>query len=184
MPQPPGWPSVFEVKPLKSVAITAPAWQHDFEKKQEFGRLIKQGLKPFEAAIKIFMNDNSAALWAANHWPNDQAVKAIVSQEEKDLKLLDKEAIAAKVMAFVDEKDSSGRFYINEGQDRLKALELYAKICGYITNQPIPIAQTLNDNRRMEIVLVSPEKKQDNSIVQNIEETTVETLDLPVKLIN
>jgi len=177
------WPptEVFSVMP-----ITEPAWRHDFEKKQAFGLLLKQGLKPFEAAIKIFMSDNGAALWVSQNWPNDEVVKSVTvdAVEEKNLKVLDKEQVAAKVLSFVEEKDISGKFYINESQDRLKALELYAKICGYITNQPVVSVPITNDNRHMEIVLVSPEKKEENQSIKQIEETAVETLDLPVKLVN
>jgi len=176
------WPPTGE---FRVAEITEPAWRHDFEKKQAFGLFLKQGLKPFEAALKIFMNDNGAALWASQNWPNDEVVKNAVVKEEKNLKILDKEQLADKVLAFADEKDNSGRFYINESPERLKALELYAKICGYITNQPSVTVPITNDNRRMEIVLVSgPDKYQETKAVKQIEETKVETLDLPVKLVN
>ena len=178
------WPPHGSFQIFAPAAITAPAWQHDFEKKEAFAKLLKEGLKPFEAAIKIFMNDNGAALWVSQHWPNDDVVKSVVEKPEKILKILDKEQVAAKVLEFAEEKDNSGRFYVNESQERLKALELYAKICGYINNGSIIAPSIVNDNRRMEIVLVSPDKKEETKKVKQIEETAIETLDLPVKLVN
>lgn len=178
------WPPVGSFQILAPAAITAPAWQHDYEKKEAFGNLLKEGLKPFEAAIKIFMNDNGAALWVSQHWPNDEVVKAVVDKPQKSLKILDKEQLAAKVLTFAEEKDNSGRFYVNESAERLKALELYAKICGYINNPAASlIPATINDNRRMEIVLVSPDKKEEQKQIKQIEETPIQTLDLPVKLV-
>jgi hypothetical protein len=177
------WPPSGNIEILAPAAITAPAWQHDFEKKEAFAKLLKEGLKPFEAAIKIFMNDNGAALWVSQNWPQDELVKAVVDKPEKSLKILDKEEVAAKVLAFAEEKDNSGRFYVNESQERLKALELYAKICGYINNGSIVIPPVINDNRRMEIVLVSPDRKEEQKQFKQIEETKIETLDLPVKLV-
>ncbi len=144
-------------------AAIEPAYRNDFAKKLEFGKLLKSGLKPFEAAIKLFEN-TSDALWVSQNWLNDPVVAQSPELEEKTLKLLDKEALAAKVLAFADEKDITGRFYVNESPERLKALELYAKIAGHIVKENIVVPIT-NDNRTMNIRLVSPEKKVEEAEV-------------------
>lgn len=141
-----------------------PAYRTDFEKKQAYGRLLATGLKPFEAAIQLFVNDTSAALWVSENWPNDDVVKVIAEKPVKNFKLLDKEALADKVLAFADEKDITGRFYVNESAERLKALELYAKIAGHIVKENVVVPIT-NDNRTMNIRLVAPEKKVDEAKV-------------------
>jgi hypothetical protein len=170
--------------PTGSFEIAIPAYRTDFEKKVQFGQLLSQGLKPFEAAIQLFDTDNSAALWVSENWPNDEVVIAASKIQEKDLKLLDKEALANKVLTFAEEKDASGRFYINESAERLKALELYAKICGYIgqVNITTPIH---NDNRTMNIRLVSPDKKQDDKVIDVEPETkSADIVPLRVKLVS
>ena len=138
--------------------LSVPAYRTDFVKKTEFGQLLKSGLEPFAAATRLFGTDVNAALWVSQNWINDPVVAQSPDIEEKSLKLLDKEALAAKVLAFADEKDITGRFYVNESPERLKALELYAKIAGHIVkeNTVIPIT---NDNRTMNIRLVAPDKK-------------------------
>ena len=161
-----------------------PAYRTDFAKKQQFGQLLKSGLKPFEAAIKLF-EDTSAALWVSENWPNDPVVAQTAAIEEKSLKLLDKEALAAKVLAFADEKDISGRFYINESPERLKALELYAKIAGHIVKENVVVPIT-NDNRTMNIRLVSPEKKvlENNVVEAQVIEPPANVVPMRVKLVS
>ena len=143
-----------------------PAYRTDFAKKEAFGKLLATGLKPFEAAIKLFEN-TSEALWVSTNWPNDDLVKAIAEKPVKSLKLLDKEALADKVLAFADEKDITGRFYVNESAERLKALELYAKIAGHIVKENVVVPIT-NDNRTMNIRLVAPEKKLEEAKVIDV----------------
>ena len=58
----------------------------DFAKKLEYGKLLKSGLKPFEAAIRLF-DDTSSALWVSQNWPNDPVVAQSPPLEEKSLKL-------------------------------------------------------------------------------------------------
>ena len=153
------WPPTGSFEVLANV----PAYRTDFAKKLEYGKLLKSGLKPFEAAIRLF-DDTSSALWVSQNWPNDPVVAQSPPLEEKSLKLLDKEALAAKVLAFADEKDISGRFYVNESPERLKALELYAKIAGHIVKENVVVPIT-NDNRTMNIRLVSPEKKVSSDVI-------------------
>lgn len=160
-----------------------PAYRSDFELKQRFGALLAKGLKPFEAAIQIFDKDTSAALWVSTNWINDPVVQSVEIPPE-NLKLLDKEALAAKVLAFAEEKDISKRFYINESPERLKALELYAKICGFVGQTTISVPIN-NDNRTMNIKLVSPEKKIDNSTIIEAEIKSAEIVPLRgIKLVS
>lgn len=171
----------FEIE--RSVGISVPAYRTDFAKKQEFAKLLHSGLKPFEAAIKLF-TDTSDALWVSINWPNDPVVVQTAATEEKSLKLLDKEALAAKVLAFADEKDISDRFYVNESPERLKALELYAKIAGHIVKENVVVPIT-NDNRTMNIRLVSPEKKVDDKVIEaSVIEPVKNVVPLRVKLVS
>jgi hypothetical protein len=146
--------NTFEVK-----ALSPTDYKSDPNKKLLFGEHLANGLKPFDAALEVFGEDTAAALWASQNWVNDLAVIEIAKKPGKNLKLLDKEAVARKALDFFDEKDPSGRFYSNEGKDRLSALRLYSDICGYTGKTEINPTIN-NDNRTMNIRLVKPDKKE------------------------
>ena len=57
-----------------------------------------------------------------------------------------------------EEKSASGSFYILEGKDRLKALELYAKIQGYLDSKD----NTKNNfiHNQMIVKFVKPDVKE------------------------
>lgn len=132
-------------------------WHSDDEKKRAFGVALSKFAVPFEAACQVFQSDTAAALWASLNWLNDPVVLAAKDLYAKELivptKLLDKEQLAAKVLAFYDEKDPSGKFFAVESKERLAALALYAKICGYVDK--IDINNSTNfTNNSMKITLV------------------------------
>lgn len=90
---------------------------------------------PFGAACHVF-EETKIALWVSQNWINDPAVVAIkdLYGETADLNkpILDKEQLAAKVLQLTEEKSADGLRYLVDAKDRISALELYAKIAGYV----------------------------------------------------
>lgn len=162
-----GMRDVFIADPLPQYSggwSTSPKMQIDNEdeKKKLFGiELAKNHPNPFEAACAAFENNTTLALWAANNWLNDPIVIG-----SKDLyantvgvqdKLLDKDQTAFKLLKIADEK-LNGR-YLADAKDRLKALELYAKLRGYMSDVTIDNSKTLINNE-IKIVLVKPQHQE------------------------
>lgn len=170
----------FEIDPWPQV----PAWRNDEFKKQLFGQELIKGTQPFAAALSLFPNDTNAALWVSQNWIKDELVLKIVNNEEKDLKILDKEQLANKVLQFADEKDPSGRFHVHEGKDRLAALRLYAEISGHIGKNEVNNNTFNNTSNTMNIRLVAPEKKQDEGKIIEHEPRKADVIPLKVKLVS
>lgn len=164
-------PDVFEVERPLSWTAPKPAIENEAEKKVLFG--IELAKEPaFKAACNVF-NDTGIALWVVANWSNDPVVIAskdkYLEAVDSSATLLDKDQLAAKVLKFADEKNASNTFYLADAKDRLSALELYAKLKGYLNNKDNSNFSFTHNN--MIIKLVEPEKKASIApIVENDEE--------------
>lgn len=162
----------FEVKPAVEQWAAAPNDTASSSQKKLFALELAKGLKPFEAALNVYPNDTGLALWVSQNWLNDpEVVQTKQTQlDQIEIKLLDKDALAAKVLRFSEEKDTTGRFYLAEDKNRLAALRLYAEICGYIGKVDIDLStKNFNTNNEMKIVLVSPPVVVEDHSVKTIE---------------
>lgn len=180
-------PTVFVPYPLPAVIVS---WQNNIELKEKFGIELAKGIhkNAFEAACSIFEKETNKALWASVHWLNDEIVlkakKSYCEVISSPKKLLDKAELSAKLLSFSEDKiDFNGNLvYAAEAKDRLKALELYAKIQGYINDKTEINNNNLNNPQFVEIKFVEPERKNvkviDNSGSQVEEEISL----LPVGL--
>lgn len=171
----------FDVTPLVVTPwpMSNVAYRNDPEKKKLFGIELAKGLKPFEAGLKVFGEDTGAALWVSQNWTNDPIVLEAQSEQVVKLpsKLLDKDQLAIKVLQFADERDQSGRFYINEDRVRLASFELYAKIQGFIGKTEVTNNNSFTNNV-MKIELVAPDEKEQPQI-KTIEHDESDIVDLP-----
>lgn len=181
-------PSVFVPTPILGFLVI---WKDDPELKKLFGiELAKNHKNSFEAACIVFPNEANKALWASTNWVNDpiviEAKENYTGVTGPSTVLLDKAQLAATLLEFSREKiNYNGNLvYAAEAKDRLSALKLYAEVQGFINNKTEINNNIHNNNNRMEIVFVEPEKKEPKKIIEH-EETSEETniLDTsPVKL--
>lgn len=162
-------PDVFEVERPKSAwKIQEPTIENAEEKKHLFGLALAK-FPPFKAACEVFGEDTNTAVWVSQYWLNDPIV---VAAKDKYLEaaqisqtLLDKEQLARKFLIMAEEKNANNTFYLLDGKDRLKALELYAQIMGYKDNKSeIPVNFIHNS---MTIKLVEPKKEQKTKVIDN-----------------
>lgn len=165
---------------------TAPAMkiENEEEKKKLFGiELAKNHSNPFEAGCAAFENNTTLALWASNNWLNDPIVIA-----SKDLyantvgvqdKLLDKDQTALKLLNIAEEK-LNGR-YLAEAKDRLKALELYSKLRGYMAETTIDSSKTLINE--IKIVLVKPQQQEERKTIDVVPTPISDVSPVSIKLV-
>lgn len=177
-------PDKFEVeRPKTAWGSTKPIIDNEEEKKHLFGIELAK-YSPFEAACNIFKEDTNTAVWVSQNWLNDPIVVAAkdkyLEAADKSQELLDKSQLARKLLTMAEEKNASNTFYLLDGKDRLKALELYSKIMGYSTDKPDPSIQQFIHNS-MTIKLVSAEKEQKPKIINNEEDTNT-NFKSPIKL--
>lgn len=167
-----GWAaSVPPASPWATKPAPKPSYQEDEGLKKQFGIELAKAANPFEAACKIFV-DTSQALWASTNWLNDAIVVASRDIYLKTVELnqppLDKNQLAAKVLALADEKilkDGVWRPTI-EAKDRIAALKLYSEIQGYTGKVEIDNSVTNNTLNEMTIKLVRAEDKKPVTITQ------------------
>jgi hypothetical protein len=166
-----GYSDIFEIKPQLPWQ-SKPLWADDEARKKLFGAELANHEKPFDAACIIF-EKTTDALWAANNWLTDPIVLTAKNahQSATNLNLLDKDALAHKLLKFAEEKDRTGQFYIVDAKDRLAALRLYAEIQGYIGK--VDLHSTQNFINAMTIKFVKPE----NNNIKTIDEPIVEKKD-------
>lgn len=164
--------------------ISQPIIENEEEKKRQFGVLLGK-FSPFKAACEIFGEDTNAALFISHNWIIDPVVVAAKDKylEAADTSqvLLDKSQLARKFLNMAEEKNPSNTFYILDGKDRLKALELYAKINGYLDDKN---NQALTQNfvhNSMTIKLVEAEKKE-QKITTIDNEDKIQNTNSPLKL--
>lgn len=179
-------PDSFEVQtPVRSAwNIPKPVIADEDEKKKLFG--VKLGkLSPFAAACEVFPADTNTALWISHNWVNDPVV---VAAKDKYLEaantsqaLLDKEQFARMLLNMANEKNASNTIHLLDGKDRLKALELYAKVTGLIDTKADPLLTQNFVHNSMTIKLVEPEKKE-QKIINPINEAPIINNNSPLKL--
>lgn len=179
-------PDTFEIKPTpgwgsgvtKSTATAIPAPQIDNAevKKKAFGIELAKGIQPFQAACTICGQDTQQALWITANWLNDPEVIAARDVYKKGVDtsgtLLDNEQLASRLLQMAEERNSSGTFYILDGKDRLKALELYAEIRGF-TGKNKDIGITNNFVNELIVKFVEPEKKEIVKTIDAVPDTSV-----------
>lgn len=152
------------------------------EVKRTFGMALGAGKQAFEAALEATGNNTNLALWVSQRWLNDPIVVASKDLYLKTVynskELLDADELASKLLEMAEERNASNTFYILEGKDRLKALELYAKIRGYDKSAAPSISNTFN---KMVVKFVAPEKKDELPVIDN-NEAQLSNIKSPIKL--
>ncbi len=177
-------PDTFEVSPWLKVQPIKPSWWNDSEKKKLFASELAKNSNPLEAANKIFWQPDDA-VWVVNNWLHDPVVLAAKREfEQPATNLLDKDALARKLLKFSEEKDRTGQFYIVEAKERLAALRLYAELQGFIGNK-VDIS-TNNYINGMVVKFVKPDNQQnDNKVIEGSAKTIDENpLPLNIKLVS
>lgn len=150
------------------------------EVKTAFGKAINTHKTPFEAACSIWW-DTPTALWAAKFLVNDPVVQAakVAGNTSENLKILDRQQLAAKLLDYADEFDPSGRFRTVEHKDRLAYLRLYAELQGFVGK--VEFNPTINNNTTnvRKIVFVKP---SDTNELKTIEATAEQVAPITTKL--
>ena len=188
-----GWNDKIEPKaPWQIAPPIAPAWQSDEKLKQAFGIELAKTPNPLDAASKV---DNEKAVWISFHWVNDPIVIASRDIYLKTLELssppLDKEQLAAKVLALADEKILSPKLVCLvptvEPKDRIAALKLYSEILGYTGKVEIDQSTKTFNHNEMTIKLVKAEEKKpvviDNAPKSKIENDPISNSPITLKLV-
>lgn len=197
------WPPVgsFDVSPPKSGWTTdwstSVQQQPSFEQKEEDKRAYGVELAKLNAvtehdrvnaAVTIFGRlDGNKVMWVVHNWHLDPVtIQARESYVPPPKPLLDKEALAAKLLECADEKiERNGqKIYVNEAKDRLGFLNLYSKIMGF-TDQPNHTSTNFVNNE-MKVVLVKPAEKQEIKplkVVQEVVEETTSITPLRIKAV-
>lgn len=151
-------------------APVKPEFDDSDANKRLYGIELAKGLSAYEAAQIVFPVTNGTCVWVSQKWPADPVVNAAKDQYLQAIELkakdLDKEAYLAILIDYYRETytmPSGQQVYVNEGKDRLKALELYGKAKNYINDKNIEINNTNNvdnSNNFVSIKLVKAEVKQ------------------------
>lgn len=190
-----GWvtaaPWVLEAKPDPDKS-----YQTDEALKKRYGVELAKANNPFEAACKLFNEDDTQkALWISFHWIADPVVIAsrdiYLKTVAENAKPLDREQLAAKVLALSEEKILKNGVYIPtiEAKDRIAALKLYSDILGYTGKVEIDNSVTNNTLNEMTIKLVKPEPPKPAVIIDNTpnkntqSEITNDALPINLKLV-
>jgi hypothetical protein len=163
----------------------APAYQSDENLKKSFGIELAKTTNPLDAACKLFPDDQTKALWISFNWLHDPLVIASRDIYLKTLELssppLDKEQLAAKVLALADEKILSPKLGVVvptvEAKDRIAAYKLYSEIMGYTGKVEIDNSTKTINHNEMTIKLVkaaetkevqlAPKPKIENDVSSN-----------------
>ena len=138
-----------------------PLIENETELKKAFGSQLGIGKQAFDAACAVCGSNTAQALYISQHWLNDPVVLAakeiFIKTVHNSNTLLDAEELAAKLLQMANEKNASNTFYLLEGKDRLKALELYAKVRGFDKS----VAPTTNITfKQMVVKFVEPKKEE------------------------
>ncbi len=170
-----GWNDAVAPKaPWQQATPITPSWQSDEELKKQFGIELAKSGKAFDAACILAGEDTSKALWISVHWLNDPIV---IANRDIYLKILavsspplDKEQLAAKVLALSEEKalNKMGQMVPSiEAKDRIAALKLYSDILGYTGKVEIDNSTMTFQHNEMIIKLVKPEDKSKPTIINH-----------------
>lgn len=184
----------FEVQPLPQpssggwgISVPKPIIENETEKKALFGiELAKDHSNPFEAAIAAFGENTGLALWVSSNWIHDPEVIAARDLYANTIgvksKLLDKEQTSVEFLNIAKEK-VHGR-YIAEAKDRIRALEIYAKLQGYLNDAVINNSNTFTNNElKVVFVEASHNKEESKQIDVTPTETNISPLPMTIKLV-
>lgn len=172
-----GWGSLWATqKEQASTVVPLEDWQSDEALKRQYGIELAKNPHAFNAASVLFPNNVSNALWASVNWVNDSIVIASRQTVNVSVNLLDKDGLAVKLLKMADETFPSGG-YVHELKDRIKALELYAKVQGFVDKFDVNNSTNIIDNR-MEIILVEATHKHEEKLIENLNNAEIE--DKPV----
>lgn len=181
-------PDTFEVEPPKPKSawnIPEPIIENVDEKKRLFGLHLAK-LSPFKAACEVFKDDTNTALYCSHNWVNDPVVVAAkdkyLEAADTSQALLDKEQFARMLLNMASEKNASNTIHLLDGKDRLKALELYAKVTGLIDTKADPLLTQNFVHNSMTIKLVEPEKKEKLVPIIDNNEAPIINNNSPIKL--
>lgn len=167
----------------KSV-IPAPVIDDADNKKRLFAVELSRINNPFQAACNVCGNNTNEALWISKNWVNDPQVlgykDTYLNSVETSKTLLDKEELSAKFLNMAEEKAANGMFYLLEGKDRLKALELYAKIQGYLDSKDKTPTNFIHN--QMIVKFVKPEVKEEKVINHSANDVELPTNIKPLKV--
>lgn len=157
------WTSSPVQAPWAIETAVAPSYQADEALKKAFGIELARASNAFEAACVVAEDDTSKALWISSNWICDPVVEASKDAYLKTLALssppLDKEQLAAKVLALAEEKILKGGIPIPsiEAKDRIAAFKLYSEIMGYTGKVEIDNSSKTFTHNEMTIKLVKAE---------------------------
>lgn len=186
-----GWNDVVSPWTVGKNNPAVQAYQSDENLKKNFGIELAKSANPFEAACKIFGEETSKALWVSFNWLNDAIVIAsrdiYLKTVELNQPILDKEQLAAKVLALADEKILKNGVYIPtiEAKDRIAALKLYSDIAGFTGKVEIDNSTKTFQHNEMVIKLVKSEENKPVVInnTPNVKtETSNENFNSPITL--
>lgn len=161
-----GWNDVISPWTVGKSNPPVQAYQSDENLKKSYGIELAKSSNSFEAACKIFGEETSKALWASFNWLNDPLVVAsrdiYLKTVELSQPILDKEQLAAKVLALADEKILKNGVYLPtiEAKDRIAALKLYSDIAGYTGKVEVDASTKTFTHNEMIIKLVKAEEKK------------------------
>ncbi len=203
-----GLPDSFEVAPPLKKPATAPwgapaitvnneksidrpafiAFQITDELKKSFGIELAKASDAFKAACLICGDDNSKALWLMQNYSNDPVVVAskdlyLKAAQNSDV-LLDKDQLAARLLKMAEEKTANNAFYILDGKDRLKALELYAEVRGFTGKLAIDASTKNFTYQQIAVKFVKPETKEPIIIDNNENQILNNKSPLKLKLVS
>lgn len=175
-----GWNDKIDPKsPWQIAPPLAPAWHSDEGLKKAFGIELAKTTNPLDAANKV---DAEKALWISFNWLNDPIVIASRDIYLKTLELsspaLDREQLAAKVLALADEKILSPKLGCVvptiEAKDRIAALKLYSEILGYTGKVEIDQSTKTFNHNEMTIKLVKADERKTPVIIDNAPKSKIE----------
>lgn len=133
----------------------------EHEEKAAYAALLLKERDPFKAALQLFPDNTNRALWVANHWPNDDEVKAEqtrLSNEEGDSFLLSKREFLQDI-----EQRMRGTVYPNGAvipptpEEYAKLAKLYADVRGFIEKPQTNVNVTTNIQRVVEVPVFQDE---------------------------
>lgn len=186
-----GLPETFEAEPLPQpsgwgISVSKPVIENELEKKKLFGiELAKDHSNAFEAAIAALGDNTGLALWVSSNWLCDPEVIAARDLYANTIgvkaKLLDKNQTSVELLKIAQDK-IHGR-YSAEAKDRLKALELYAKLQGFLNdNININNSNTFVNNE-LKVVLVKPQSQEESKQIDVTPTQVQEANPISIKLV-